>query len=110
VGEVINKYGMAKHFQIQITPDSFTYQRNRESINEEATLDGLYVVRTSVPEETLTAEDTVKAYKSLSKVEQAFRSYKTIDLKVRPIYHRNSDRVKAHVFLCMLAYLYKGRL
>ncbi|MEQ8756064.1 MAG: IS1634 family transposase, partial [Coleofasciculus sp. G1-WW12-02] len=104
VGEVINKYGVAKHFQIQITPDSFTYQRNRESINEEATLDGLYVVRTSVPEETLTAEDTVKAYKSLSKVEQAFRSYKTIDLKVRPIYHPKSDRVKAHVFLCMLAY------
>jgi len=82
----------------------YTYQRNRESIEEEATLDGLYVVRSSVPEETLTAEDTVKAYKSLSKVEQAFRSYKTIDLKVRPIYHRNSDRVKAHVFLCMLAY------
>ncbi|MEQ8468774.1 IS1634 family transposase, partial [Coleofasciculus sp. E1-EBD-02] len=69
-----------------------------------ATLDGLYVVRSSVPEETLNAEDTVKAYKSLSKVEQAFRSYKTIDLKVRPIYHHNSDRVKAHVFLCMLAY------
>lgn len=104
VGEVINKYGVAKHFNIQITPDSFSYQRNRESIEEEATLDGLYVVRSSVPEETLNAEDTVKAYKSLSKVEQAFRSYKTIDLKVRPIYHRNSDRVKAHVFLCMLAY------
>jgi transposase len=104
VGEVINKYGVAKHFKIQITPDSFSYQRNSESINEEATLDGLYVVRSSVPEETLTAEETVKAYKSLSKVEQAFRSYKTIDLKVRPIYHRTSDRVKAHVFLCMLAY------
>ncbi|EDX74599.1 Transposase, IS4 family protein [Coleofasciculus chthonoplastes PCC 7420] len=104
VGEVINKYSVAKHFNIQITPDSFSYQRNRESIEEEATLDGLYVVRSSVPEETLNAEDTVKAYKSLSKVEQAFRSYKTIDLKVRPIYHRNSDRVKAHVFLCMLAY------
>ncbi|MFW5665768.1 MAG: IS1634 family transposase, partial [Coleofasciculus sp.] len=120
VGEVINKYGVAKHFKIQITPDSFSYQRNSESINEEATLDGLYVVRSSVAEETLTAEETVKAYKSLSKVEQAFRSYKTIDpstslrvniersrdvdLKVRPIYHRNSDRVKAHVLLCMLAY------
>ncbi|EDX72258.1 hypothetical protein MC7420_927 [Coleofasciculus chthonoplastes PCC 7420] len=104
VGEVINKYGVAKHFKIQITPDSLSYKRNTESINEEATLDGLYVVRSSVPEETLNAEETVKAYKSLSKVEQAFRSYKTIDLKVRPIYHRNSDRVKAHVFLCMLAY------
>jgi transposase len=104
VGEVINKYGVAKHFKIQITLDSFSYQRNSESINEEATLDGLYVVRSSVPEETLTAEETVKAYKSLSKVEQAFRSYKTIDLKVRPIYHRTSDRVKAHVLLCMLAY------
>ncbi|MFP5272799.1 IS1634 family transposase, partial [Coleofasciculus sp.] len=104
VGEVINKYGVSKHFKIQITPDSFSYQRNSESINEEATLDGLYVVRSSVREEILNAEETVKAYKSLSKVEQAFRSYKTIDLKVRPIYHRNSDRVKAHVFLCMLAY------
>jgi len=104
VGEVINKYGVSKHFKIQITPDSFSYQRNSESINEEATLDGLYVVRSSVREEILNAEETVKAYKSLSKVEQAFRSYKTIDLKVRPIYHRTSDRVKAHVFLCMLAY------
>lgn len=104
VGEVINRYGVAKHFNIQITPDSFSSQRNIESINSEATLDGLYVVRSSVREEILNAEETVKAYKSLSKVEQAFRSYKTIDLKVRPIYHRNSDRVKAHVFLCMLAY------
>ena len=68
------------------------------------TLDGLYIIRTSLDEETLSATDTVKAYKSLSQVEQAFRSYKTVDLKVRPIYHHTAERVKAHIFLCMLAY------
>ena len=67
-------------------------------------MDGLYVIRTSLEEETLSATDTVKAYKNLSQVEQAFRSYKTVDLKVRPIYHHTSERVKAHIFLCMLAY------
>ena len=104
VGKVINKFNVEKHFQIEIKENSFSYQRNQLKIDAEATLDGLYVIRTSLDEETLSATDTVKAYKNLSQVEQAFRSYKTVDLKVRPIYHHTADRVKAHIFLCMLAY------
>ena len=103
VGKVIGKYKMAK-FELNITDDSFTYQRNLDSIAAEKALDGLYVVRTSLPEETLDAEGTVSAYKGLSRVERAFRSLKTVDLKVRPIFHYTADRVRAHVFLCMLAY------
>jgi len=104
VGKVVNKYKMAKHFELDITEQSFTYERNAESIAAEAALDGLYVIRTSLPAEEMGAEATVQAYKGLSVVEQAFRSYKTVDLKVRPIYHWNNDRVRAHVFLCLLAY------
>jgi len=104
VGREIGRYKMRKHFTWTITHQSFSYQRNEKSIAEEAALDGLYVVRTSVPEETFSAEQAVSTYKSLSNVEQAFRSLKTVDLKVRPIYHRLENRVKAHVFLCMLAY------
>ncbi len=84
-----------KHFQIAITDQSFSYQRNLDSIATEAALDGLYVIRTDVSADNLDAASTVKAYKSLSTVEQAFRSYKTVDLKVRPIYHHLADRVKA---------------
>ena len=104
VGKVINRFKMAKHFNLEITEESFSYQRNEEKINKEAALDGLYVIRTSVSCERLDAESTVRAYKDLSKVERAFRSLKTVDLKVRPIHHRLEDRVRAHVFLCMLAY------
>ena len=104
VGKVVNKYKMAKHFELDITEESFTYRRNAESIAAEAALDGLYVIRTSLPAEEMSAEATVRAYKGLSVVEQAFRSYKTVDLKVRPIYHWSNDRVRAHVFLCLLAY------
>ena len=104
VGKVINKFHVEKHFQIDIQSHNFSYQRIRAKIDAEATLDGLYVIRTSLDEETLSEEDTVKAYKNLSQVEQAFRSYKTVDLKVRPIYHHTASRVKAHIFLCMLAY------
>ena len=104
VGKVINKFNVEKHFIIEIKEDSFSYQRNHSKINAEATLDGLYVIRTSLEEETLSATDTVKAYKNLSQVEQAFRSYKTVDLKVRPLYLHTAERVKAHIFLCMLAY------
>ncbi len=104
VGKVINRFKMAKHFNLEITEESFSYQRNEEKINKEAALDGLYVIRTSVSSECLDAESTVRAYKDLSKVERAFRSLKTVDLKVRPIHHRLEDRVRAHVFLCMLAY------
>lgn len=104
VGRTINKYKMQKHFILEITEDSFSYHRNEEKIAREAALDGLYVIRTSVPKKALRAESTVRAYKDLCKVERAFRCLKTIDLKVRPIYHRDPDRVRAHVFLCMLAY------
>ena len=104
VGNVVNRYKVAKHFTLDIQENSFSYQRNTQSINSEAALDGLYVIRTSVESAVLSPTETVRAYKSLSQVEQAFRSFKTVDLKVRPIYHRLSDRVKAHVFLCMLAY------
>ena len=95
---------MAKHFELDITDSAFIYRRNTEAIAAEAALDGLYIVRTSVPATELDAEHTVRAYKGLSAVERAFRSLKTVDLKVRPIYHYAAPRVRAHVFLCMLAY------
>ena len=104
VGKVIPKYKMAKHFELDISDESFAYRRNPETIAAEAALDGLYVVRTSLSAEEMDAEATVRAYKGLSVVEQAFRSYKTVDLKVRPIYHWTNNRVRAHVFLCLLAY------
>ena len=104
IGKVINRYKVGKHFILEIEEDGFTYQRNEKKIAAEAALDGLYVIRTSVSKEILDSESTVRAYKDLSKVEHAFRSLKTVDLKVRPIYHWLEDRVRAHVFLCMLAY------
>jgi transposase len=104
VGKVINKFKVAKHFEVSITEESFTYRRKEASVAREAALDGIYVIRTSVPEELLDANAVVGAYKNLSVVERAFRSLKSIDLKIRPIFHRLAERVKAHVFLCMLAY------
>jgi transposase len=104
VGKVVNRFKVGKHFKLTITEEAFSYQRDDARIAEEAALDGVYVIRTSVPKEKLDAEETVRAYKDLSTVERAFRSYKTVDLKVRPIYHHLADRVRAHVFLCMLAY------
>ena len=105
VGKVIGKYKMAKHFDWDIDDDGFFgYRRNAASIAAEVALDGLYVIRTSLPEERLDAEGAVRAYKRLSTVERAFRSLKTVDLKVRPVFHRSADRVRAHVLLCMLAY------
>lgn len=95
---------MGKHFRVVITDTELRYERDEQKIAEEAALDGLYVVRTSVPKELLAAEQTVGASKKLSVVERAFRSFKTVDLHVRPIHHRLADRVRAHVFLCMLAY------
>ena len=103
-GKVVNKYKMAKHFELAIEDDAFGYRRKAESIAAEAALDGLYIVRTSLPASEMDAEATVRAYKRLSRVERAFRSLKTVDLKVRPIYHRTAGRVRAHVLLCMLAY------
>ena len=104
VGKVIGRHKVAKHFDLEIADDGFAWRRNAERIAEEAALDGLYVVRTSLPERELGAEDTVRAYKGLSRIERAFRSVKTVDLKVRPIHHYRPERVRAHVLLCMLAY------
>jgi hypothetical protein len=104
VGKVIGKYKMGKHFDLTITEKSFTYARLEGSIREEAALDGLYVVRSSVDEKRMNSERVVETYKSLAKVERAFRCLKTVDLSLRPLYHRNEDRIRSHVFICMLAY------
>jgi transposase len=104
VGKVLGRFKMAKHFEIEIRDDGFSYARAQERIAQESALDGVYVIRTTVGEERLDTEAVVQAYKGLSAVERAYRSYKSVDLKVRPIHHHLSDRVKAHVFLCMLAY------
>lgn len=104
VGRVIGKYKMAKHFVLDITDERLSYRRDAARIAHEAALDGLYAIRTSLPAEVLDAEATVRAYKGLSRVERAFRSLKSVDLKVRPIYHHLAGRVRAHVFVCMLAY------
>ncbi len=104
VGRVLGRFKVGKHFCYQITDTGFTFERNTAAITAEAALDGIYVIRTSVARDALDAEHTVEAYKDLAQVERAFRSCKTVDLEVRPIYHRREDRVRAHVFLCMLAY------
>lgn len=104
VGKVLGKFKVAKHFEIDITDESFQYRRNEERIRDEARLDGIYVIRTSAPATELDAESVVKSYKNLSRIERAFRSVKTVHLEVRPIFHHLEDRVKAHVFICMLAY------
>jgi hypothetical protein len=104
VGKVRNRFKMGKYFQIEITEAHLRYARDTQRITAEAALDGVYVLRTSVSGDTLATESTVRAYKSLAGVERAFRSLKTVDLYVRPIGHRLAERVRAHVFLCMLAY------
>ena len=104
VGKVINTYKVAKHFELTITDNTFTFERIAQSIAAEAALDGLYIIRTSVKAERMDAPTCVRTYKSLSQVERAFRSIKTMDLKVRPIHHHLEGRVRAHIFLCMLAY------
>lgn len=103
-GAVLNHYKMAKHFTLTITDDQFAFARNDVTIEAESRLDGIYVIRTNVPAETLSASDVVRSYKDLSHAERAFRSLKTVDLEIRPIHHRLADRVRAHVLLCMLAY------
>ena len=104
VGKVINQYKVAKHFDLVIGEKTFTYSRKIQSIAAESALDGVYIIRTSVPATQMDAPTCVRNYKSLCNVERAFRSLKTIDLKVRPIHHRLADRVRAHILLCMLAY------
>ncbi len=104
VGKIINQYKVAKHFELTITDVALSFQRKQDSIDAEAALDGLYIIRTSVPAAQMDAPECVRNYKSLANVERAFRSLKSVDLKVRPIHHRLADRVRSHIFLCMLAY------
>src|SRR6185369_2351525 len=104
VGAVVDEHKMGKHYDLTITDASFTYRRRNDAIAAEARLDGIYVIRTNVPETALTAEQAVGAYKSLAQVERAFRCLKTVDLEIRPIFHWTAPRVRAHVLLCMLAY------
>lgn len=110
VGRELKNTKMQKHFELTIEDATFSYRRREAQIAQEAALDGLYVVRTSVLPEQLSAEQTVSAYKDLSQVEWAFRSLKTVDLQIRPIYHWKDDRIRAHVFLCMLAYYVEWHL
>jgi transposase len=104
VGRVLGRFKMGKHFKLEITEQRFTYVRNPDTIAQEAALDGIYVIRTSVALATLSPADAVLSYKRLAHVERAFRCLKTVDLKLRPIHHHLADRVRAHVLICMLAY------
>jgi transposase len=104
VGRVINQYKVAKHFELAIDDNTFAFARRLDGVAAEAALDGLYIIRTSVSAAQMDAPQCVRNYKALANVERAFRSLKTIDLKVRPIHHRTADRVRAHILLCMLAY------
>ena len=104
VGRVINRRLVAKHFDLTITDTSLSFERNHAAIAKEEALDRFYVLRTPVPADAINAADTVRAYRSLARVERAFRSIKSVDVEIRPIYHWASPRVRAHVFLCMLAF------
>ncbi len=110
VGKVINRFQVGKFLEFEITEDSLTYRRKESALAEASALDGVYLIRTSLAESEMSASETVQVYKSLSQVEFAFRCLKTVDLQVRPIYHRNESRVKAHIFLCMLAYYVEWHL
>lgn len=110
VGKVIDHHKMGKHFTLTIKDNLFQFERNETSIKQETELDGIYVVRTSEKRKAFSKEDTVRTYKSLSQVEQAFRCLKSVDLRVRPIHHRTPDHVRAHVFLCVLAYYIEWHL
>jgi transposase len=104
VGKVLDRHKVGKHFRLTIGETRFAYARDEAAIAREAALDGIYVIRTSVKPSALSAEEAVRSYKRLAEVEHAFRSLKSVDLHIRPIYHHKAERVRAHVFLCMLAY------
>ena len=110
VGRVLNKFKVGKHFELSIDDNHFAWQRKHEAIKREAALDGIYVIRTSEPAHTLSAENAVRGYKQLADVERAFRSLKGLELLVRPIFHRLDGRVRAHVFVCLLAYYVQWHL
>src|SRR5439155_10744733 len=103
VGRILGRYKMGKHFRLFIEDDGFRCERKPDNVEREAALDGIYVIRTSVPVQTLSSEKVVGCYKGLSDVERAFRSLKSVDLKIRPIYHHLVDRVGGHIFLCTAA-------
>jgi len=103
IGRVVNRHKMAKHYDLDITEGGFTYRHKHDAIDAEAALDGIYVIRTSVKPDRLNPGEVVEAYKRLRLVEAQFRSLKTVDLHLRPIHHRLEQRVRAHVFICMLA-------
>ena len=109
-GKIINKYKMSKHIELDIKETSITWKIKEEAVREEKSLDGIYIIRTSVSSDKLSSDDAVRSYKNLSQVERAFRSMKSIDLEVRPIYHRLETRVRAHLFLCMLSYYVKWHM
>lgn len=104
VGKAIDKFKVGKHFILDIQQGIFNFQVDQKNVETEAALDGIYVIRTKLNKESMSTNDVVRSYKKLSQVERAFRSLKTIDLKIRPIYHHDDNRVRAHIFLCMLAY------
>ena len=104
VGRVVDKYKMAKHFALTIEDRRFDFRIREEDVGVEAALDGIYVIRTSVAKRQMDSAEAVRNYKQLSQVERAFRTIKTIDLNIRPIHHRDDERVRSHIFLCMLAY------
>ena len=110
VGQVINRRKVKKHFQLEIADERFAYSRKQEQIDQEAALDGFYVLRTNLAEQTLAAPEVVRSYKQLAHAERAFRTLKGPELEIRPIRHRREDRVRAHAFLCLLAYYLEWHL
>lgn len=104
IGKVISRHKMAKHIELDIRDDAFSFCRKQAQIDREAALDGIYVIRTSLPADRMDAAGCVRSYKALAQVERVFKTMKSVDLKVRPIHHRTADRVRAHIFLCVLAY------
>jgi transposase len=110
VGKVINRYKMAKHFKLDIAENHFSFEIDEANVNEEAALDGIYVIRSSLTGTELSAEEAVRHYKALSQVERAFRSMKTMDLEIRPIRHYQENRVRTHLLICMLAYYVKWHM
>jgi len=110
VGRIINRYKVAKHFRLTIEDNMLSWERRETSIARETALDGLYVIRTSESQHALSAEDAVRSYKNLAQVERVFRTFKGLDIRIRPIHHRTEERVRAHIFICLLAYYVEWHL
>jgi transposase len=110
VGKIINRFKMGKHFELSITDGQFSYDRRADAIEREAEVDGIYVIRTSESKQSLSTEDAVRSYKNLAQVERVFRTFKGLDIHIRPIHHRTEERVRAHIFICLLAYYVEWHL